>query len=171
MTRANLCHMALANTAWRRAIAAVGAIFVLSGVALGGSPAEGDPTASGLCSYYRNTARFDTCWCGLLAEAAALEVRGASTPMMILVDGGATSNERPGIEVKRVELVRNYLVQHIGVDPGRIVLRWKRLDRLGIGRYGGSVRILVIKPGQSIPDFVEGDLAWQAESSRRLAPN
>ena len=124
--------------------------------------AQSAPPQTAQCYYYKNNARFDTCACGAVADDACVRLRMDDTPQLILIDGSATEEEREGIEVKRAENAWSYFVFEKGVDPSRIILRWNRVARKSIGKWGGTLRILVLRPGQWPPDFVESDVAWQA---------
>ena len=122
------------------------------------------------CFYQRESARFDECNCGTVADGVAARLQLEPPPMVILIDSSATKDERPGLEVKRAQNARDFLVREKGIDPGRIVLRWFREDRASAGRWGGALRFVVLRPGDKAPAFFDGDASRQV-SAAILAPN
>ena len=90
--------------------------------------------------------------------------------MVILIDASATKDERLRLEVKRAENARDFLIMQKGVDPGRIVIRWCREDRASNGKWGGSLRLVALRPGDTIPALADRDPSWQSATAG-LAPN
>ena len=123
--------------------------------------AENEVVPVAQCHYYRNVSRFNTCTHGAVADEAAVVLYAHPSDTQILIDASATDDEKLGIEIRRAERARDYLVYEKLVDPDRIVLRWSRVSRKGVGKWGGSMRIVAIRGGALFPDFVEGDLNWQ----------
>lgn len=131
-------------------------------------PAQHEVSARGpvqsQCHFYRDNPRFDTCHHGLIADAAVIELLNDPSKGVILVDTSATVDEKPGVEVRRAQNAWGYLVTEKGVPPDRVVLRWNRVTRASNKRWGGSMRILVVRSGERLPEFVEDDVAWQLSS-------
>ena len=155
-----------------RRYAACLALTLVSLVSLGDSPAAAlqvDLRALGAaayaqCHYYRNDQHFNTCSHGRVADEAAVELQRDLTVRVILIDASAASGERAGIEARRAEQAWGYLVYEKGIHPDRIVMRWNRVSRQCVGKWGGSMRILVVRTGDRLPEFIEDDLSWQLET-------
>lgn len=155
---------------WRRFFGAISIVvgLLLSEGAVSVTALQVDVTVDSgsrpQCHFSRNIARFDGCWHGLVADMATTALRRDSSIAFILVDVGAASDEKPGIEARRAANAWSYLVNNKDIDPARIVLRWHRAPRTELGKRAGTMRIIVIRAGERIPDLIEDDIAWSADS-------
>ena len=107
------------------------------------------------CYYVGNGVQFNSCVHGRQADEAALLLLTDTSARLILIDSFAASDETPGVEQRRARYAWEYLVYEKGVDPGRVAIRWGRMSRLIRGKLGGSLRFLVVRTGDRLPDFLE----------------
>ena len=122
-----------------------------------GAEKQDRATQTAQCGYLKNRAWFDTCTCGAFADEMAAIVQASASPVVILIDGYANTNEPVGIERTRAENAWLYLVNEKGVDRGRIVLRWSRQGLPAVGKYVGGLRITLLRAGDALPSL--GDVS------------
>ena len=104
-----------------------------------------------VCGYRVNSAHFNTCTCGRYADEVVEFARRSEEPLLVVIDGYGWSTESPGIEVKRAASAHFYFVHERGFDPGKIVLRWHRLETAPGQEYCEGMRISVIRRGTPLP--------------------
>ena len=110
------------------------------------------------CSYQRNVAWFDLEYCGAVFGQPINALRANPKRWYLLIDGFSSKDETSDLARRRAWGAWFHVVENLGEQPDRILLRWKRLPTASRGDHP-AIRVWLVECGKSFPPLGWDDAA------------